>query len=251
MTRHLADFGPNWTNFLSFKLIIEKDWKVRFDIFIRHLRLFSMKSAKRENKIFLFTMNFYTVQHVMDWKSVPMRTPMMPRHLSLVLMQTECAIGQWKVHKTWICLRISILRHLLEQFQCVIQLHVDFQQVCGSKRTCQEGFKTMFDIRTDNPQFGESMIPNHRFYWHQQLFHIILENLRSVRLSNTDLSNNGLFCAFSPDCSKVTIFLLPQEMTLTSKIQHNDNFNEHNNSWRDSDKWNEAKSKWILQTAFR
>ena len=121
----------------------------------------------------------------------------------------------------------------------------------GPREPVRRVFKTMFDIITDNPQFGESMIPNHRFYWHQQLFHIILENLRSVRLSNTDLSNNGLFCAFSPDCSKVTIFLLPQEMTLTSKIQHNDNFNEHNNSWRDSDKWNEAKSKWILQTAFR
>ena len=148
MTRHLADFGPNWTNFLSFKLIIEKDWKDRFDIFIRHLRLFSMKSAKRENKIFLFTMNFYTVQHVTDWKSVPMTAPMKQRHLSLVPMRTECANGQWKVLRTWICRRISILRHLLEQYQCVIRLHVDFQQVFGSKRIYQGGFKPMLDIIT-------------------------------------------------------------------------------------------------------
>ena len=210
MTRHLADFGPNWTNFLSFKLIIEKDWKDRFDIFIRHLRLFSMKSAKRENKIFLFTMNFYTVQHVMGWKSAPMRTQMMQRHLSLVSMQNECAIGQWKVHRTWICRRISILRHLLGQFQCVIQLHVDFRQVCGSKRTYQEGFKTMFDIRTDwGINDSESSILLALTALPLWKFHFILENLRSVRLSNTYLSNNGLFCAVSPDCSKVRFFLLP------------------------------------------
>ena len=88
MTRHLADFGSNWANFLSFKLIIEKDWKDRFDIFIRHFRSFSIKSAKRENKIFLFTMNFYTAQHVMSWKHVS------EPHLLLELMLVECVIGQ-------------------------------------------------------------------------------------------------------------------------------------------------------------